>query len=155
MNLSRHKPSIAARLTHTEPGQATIELVLVLPLMILLAVIAFNCMVFFTEASAFDRTFRNAVRTYAVSPSASQSLSSTIGSISSEVTKSFNGNKQLTVSTNAQSRAGGLTAFTGTLTYRPTLFGRPLSGRIFGYYLPAIKHSTTLVVSTFKTGVFI
>jgi len=140
---------------HAASGQATIELVLAIPAMILLAVVAYNCLVFFSEASQFDRSFRNAVRVYAVSPSSSQSTSSTLGEICSEVTRSLGNNTQLSVHAEAHNAAGGLTSFTGTLIYRPTLFGQPLRSRLFGYYLSAVTHTTTLTVSTFKAGVFI
>ena len=51
-----------------ERGQMTVELCIVFPVAIVIAVIAVNALLFFGQCSSFDRVARNAVRVIAASP---------------------------------------------------------------------------------------
>ncbi|MEG1098291.1 MAG: TadE/TadG family type IV pilus assembly protein, partial [Raoultibacter sp.] len=57
---------IDARLRET--GQMTVEFAVVFPVLIIVAVIAVNALLFFSECAAFDRVARDAMRVYAASP---------------------------------------------------------------------------------------
>ena len=49
-------------------GQMTVEFMVAFPCMIIVALIATNALLFFSECASFDRAFRQSVCTYAASP---------------------------------------------------------------------------------------
>jgi hypothetical protein len=48
---------------------------------------------------------------------------------------------------------GGLVRYVATLEYAPNLFGMGMRSSVFGVQLPALRHSTSLVVDTYKPGI--
>ena len=131
----------------------TIELMAVIPVAVAIAVIAVNALVFFGDCASFDRIARNAIRVYATSPTygmqAGQSQASVANAIREELTSAFE-----VVDVSHEDVGGGLTRYVATLDYAPTLFGMGMRDSALGVQLPHLKHSTSLVVDTYKAGVF-
>ena len=134
-------------------GQMTVEMMGMLPVAIMVAVIAMNALLFIGDCAAFDRTARNAIRVYATSPTygvhAGQSQARIEAQIQAQVNKQF---EQVSVS--YEGMGGGLTRYTATLDYAPNLFGLGLRDSVLGVAMPHLHHSTSLVVDTYKPGVF-
>lgn len=132
-----------------ERGQATVELALALPAMLLAAVVAYNALMFFGDCATFDRAFRDAVRVYA-SSEASMVSASAEAQVRSAVQATLDGNCTVWVASAATSR--GFTCYTATLVYTPTVFGRPLRGAVFGIELAKPRHVCQFTIDTFVTG---
>jgi hypothetical protein len=131
----------------------TVEMMAVLPVAIIIAVIAVNALVFFGDCAAFDRVARNAVRVYATSPSYGVQAGQSQASIESAV-EAAAGGEFTSVEVACEGMGGGLTRYTVTLDYAPNLFGMGMRESVLGVSLPRLKHSTSLVVDTYKAGIF-
>ena len=131
----------------------TVEMMVVLPVAIIVAAIAVNALVFIGDCASFDRSARNAIRVYATSPTygahAGQSQASIAASVQAEVESAFE-----RVFVSYEGMGGGLTRYTVTLDYAPNLFGLGVRDSVLGVDLPHLRHSTSLVVDTYKPGVF-
>lgn len=135
-----------------DKGQATVELAVVLPVAIMLAVLVVNALTFFGTCASFDRAVRQAVCVQAAAPSADQGLEAAAARIEQAARQAVP-EANVSVSVSVQARAPGLTKFTARLTYRPTLFGIGLRDSIFGLRLPELSHDTSLVVDPYRPGV--
>ena len=63
---------LCSRVQADDRGQMTVELLVVLPVVLIVAVVAVNALTFFGDCAAFDRVARNAVRLCAASPAYGQ-----------------------------------------------------------------------------------
>ena len=106
-------------------GQVTVELAVVLPVVIVVAVIVVNAMTFFAECAEFDRVGRNAVRMCATSPSGSVELSRIAAEVESAVEESMALDAD-EVEVLARQVDSGHAAFELVLRFRPGLFGMGL-----------------------------
>ena len=61
--------------------------------------------------------------------------------------------KGVKVDVRSQGEMTGLTRFTATLRYTPTLFGVKLRDKVFGVSTPALTHEIDLVVDSYRPGV--
>lgn len=145
--------ALSRRLTVDDKGQMTVEFMVILPVALIIALIAVNALTFFSECAAFDRVARNAVRVYATSPTYGENAAQIRAKIESTVDAAMREDNE-TVQVSAEGRKLGLTEYTATLEYSPTLFGLGLRDSILGVALPHLTHSTSLTVSTYKPGVF-
>lgn len=135
-------------------GQMTVEFVVMFPAALAIALIAVNATLFFSECAVFDRTFRNAVCTYAVSPAAGQSLGESCALVSAAVEEACDADN-LSVSVEASGTEGSVVEFRGVLRFAPTLFGAgPLSGA-FGVSFPELTHREAISVCVYKPGVIV
>lgn len=137
-----------------ERGQATVELAVALPVVIIVAVIAVNAMLFFSECAAFDRIARDAVRSQATSPAYGQDVEQSAALIEASIGESFD-EPYLASRVVASNGGAGHTTFTATLEFSPTLFGMGLKSQVFGVRLPHLEHSVSLTVDTYKPGVLL
>lgn len=137
-----------------ESGQMTVEFVVVFPVLIIVAVIAVNALLFFSECAAFDRIARDAVRTYATSPGYGQTSDHACASIGSSIDKAMN-KDNLDAEVIVEGGGAGLTTYTATLKFVPTLFGLGLKSQVFGVALPALVHGTSLTIDPYRPGVFL
>ena len=135
-------------------GQATVELAVALPVVIAVAVIAVNALLFFGECAAFDRVSSQAVRAYAASPAYGQDTQRSCALVKAALDRQFS-ESYLDVSVSAGNAGSGKVRFTSTLTFHPTLFGLGLKSRVFGVELPSLRHSSALAVSVYKPGVLL
>lgn len=135
-------------------GQMTVEFVVVFPVLIVIALIGVNVTLFFSDCAAFDRVFRQAVCTYAVSPGYGQTLVQSEDHIEAALDPVMSG-EHLEVEVSSSGASGGLVTFKGELNFHPTLFGKGSITSIFGVTFPPMTHHCELTVDTYKPGVVI
>ena len=133
-------------------GQMTIELVVVLPVVLALAVVAVNALQFFGDCAAFDREARNAIRVQCTSLTYGELGESAASQVQSYLESQL-GSEYLSCSVQMQAEAGGLVRYEATLSYLPNLFGRGIRSEVFGLSMPALTHRTFLVVDPYNPGV--
>lgn len=138
----------------SDSGQMTVELMVVLPVVIVIAVIAVNALTFFSTCAEFDRVGRNAVRVCAASPAYGQELSQSAALVETAVSDELD-LPNADVSVSVRQDALGHAAFDLALSYRPTLFGLGLKDEVFGVSLPALRHTTCLVIDVYKPGMLL
>ena len=135
-------------------GQMTVELVVAVPALIVVALIAFNACTFFAQCAVFDRAAHEAVRVYAVSPAYRQGYSQSCSLVEQGIQSALDAaNVEVSVSHN--STGFDFDKFTATMEFSPTLFGAGLRSEAFGVAMPRLTHSSTFVVDVYKAGVII
>lgn len=137
-----------------QSGQMSIEFMLVLPVIIIIAVIAVNALLFFSECAAFDRLVRDAVRVHATSPAYGQGLEQSCSQIAEAVSQNFE-EENLVTTVNCEQNALGNATFTAEIIFSPTLFGMGMRSSVLGVPLPSLKHSVSFTVSPYKPGVLL
>lgn len=135
-------------------GQLTVELAVVLPVALIIAVIAVNACTFFSECAEFDRLARNAVRVCACSPAYGQGIEQSAAAAEAMIGEALDLECE-EVAVSAQVRGGGYVSFEAQLRYRPTLFGMGLREEVLGVPLPSLCHSVSLVVDPYKPGMLL
>ncbi len=133
-------------------GQMTVELCVVLPVAIVIAVIATNALSFFATCAEFDRVARNAVRTVATAPAYGGSTDQSAQLVTNAVEGSFDATN-LACDVSVEKDYRGYETYQMTLVFTPTLFGMGLANEVFGVSLPRLTHETRLVVSPYKPGI--
>ncbi len=135
-------------------GQVTVELAVVLPAVIIVAVIVVNAMTFFAACAEFDRVGRNAVRLCAASSSHDVDLAQAAAGVESAVEDSmFLDGDEVEVS--AYQGDSGFVRFELVLRFRPGLFGMGLRDEVLGVQLPALTHTVELTVDRYKPGMLV
>lgn len=132
-------------------GQMTVELCVVFPVIIVIAVIATNAMLFFGNCAEFDRVGRNAVRTFAAVPAHGTDG----GGAQAQVQSALEGEldaENLDVAVASSRDFRGYEEYVMTLRFHPTLFGLGLKQEVFGVALPALTHEARIVVNPYKPG---
>ena len=142
------------RVVRSQAGQMTVELAVVMPVMIAVALIVVNSILFMSECAAFDQLAKDAIRVHAASPGYGMDAHECAARIQETLALSFNKDFEQ-VSVAVRDAAGGHRCYEATLLFMPTLFGRSFSGGVFGVSLPSVSHCTQLVVSPFKPGVVV
>ena len=147
-------------------GQMCVEAAIILPVVLVCALIAYNLMLFIDACAAFDRISLNAVVTQGVAPSGEQSIAASVQAVEESITSSLGreGNCEVEVTaeklgnTDATSAnfviSPFLTRFTCTLRFRPW----PRLMRMPGITLEAplyLVHERSLVVDRFRPGVVV
>ena len=89
-------------------GQMTTEFALLFPVMLMIALIACNSILFLSECASFDRIFRESVCVFAPSP-ASEETTGQICAHIEEALAQFNERDYLSCSVSASEDQGGLT----------------------------------------------
>lgn len=141
-----------ARRLRGEQGQMTVEMAVAMPVLIAVALLAVNALMYLGDCAAFDREARQAVCVYAAAPPYGQTTLGSAGDIEDELRSSFSADNQ-EVHVVGEYCSGGYVRFDATLTFRPTLFGRSFSGQVFGVSLPSVSHTATLTVDPYRPGV--
>lgn len=144
----------AGKLLSDRSGQMTVEFAVAFPVMIIVAVIAVNALLFFSDCARFDRAARDAVRVYAASPGYGQVLADSVVLVADDLEGLFDDERNA-VSVAAEARSLGHTEFTATLRFHPTLFGLGLKSSVFGVELPVLEHSVSMTVDVYKPGVVV
>lgn len=126
-----------------EGGQMTVELCIVFPVVIVIAVMAVNALLFFSDCAAFDRIGRNVVRVLAASPSTEDDASILAAKIASAVAAETG---MEDVACTPSVADGSIVCFTLTCSFEPTLFGMGIRSSIWGVPLPKLEHSCALSV---------
>lgn len=133
-------------------GQMTIEFVVAFPAMIAVAFVAINAVLFLSDCAAFDRAFRNAVCTYASSPSYEQGIDGSCALVEAALGETFD-RENLQCRVSASGSEGDAVVFAGELRFEPTLFGRGRLSGAFGVSFPSLCHEERMAVSVYKPGV--
>lgn len=137
-----------------EKGQMTVELAVAFPVLIVVAVIAVNALLFFSECAAFDNALREAARVCATSPAYGQGAEQSAAQVQSALTAAFDKPYEQ-VQVAVAGAAGGHLRVEGTLELSPTLFGLGLKSTVFGIALPPLTHTASLTVDSYKPGVLL
>lgn len=137
-----------------EAGQATVELAVAFPVLLVVAVIAVNALLFFSDCAAFDRAAREAVRVHAASPAYGQGVEQSRAKVEGAVAAACN-RQNLGVRVSVEGAAGGHATFCATLEFRPTLFGLGLRSSVLGVGLPYAQHTVRCTVDAYKPGVLL
>ncbi len=135
-------------------GQMTIEFVVCFPVMLVVALIAVNALLFFGECASFDRNFRDASCAYVTSPASGQTIDNSCAKIKSSIEGVCN-TEYVEVEISSSGVEGGLVILTGTLSFTPTLFGAGSLHSVFGISFPRMTHQNQIVVDCYKPGVVI
>lgn len=133
-------------------GQMTVEFVVCFPVLLVVALIAVNSILFFSECASFDRDFRNSVCAYASSPGHNQTVESSCEKIRESVVSNCL-KEGIDITVTSSGVEGGLVEFSGELAFSPTLFGMGNLTSVFGVQFPKLTHSKHLVVDVYKPGV--
>ena len=137
-----------------EAGQMTVELAVAFPVLLVVAVIAVNALLFFSECAAFDNAFRDAVRICAASPAYGQDIEQSRAQVASALSEAFD-RPYVEASVAVEGGSAGHATFTSTLEFSPTLFGLGLRQSVFGVALPPLMHSASFTVDCYKPGVLL
>ena len=139
-----------AMILSEERGQTTVGLVAVLPIAIVVAAIAVNALLFFSECAKFDRVARNAVRVCATSPAYEQGLEQSTAAIDAIIDAEMG--EGVTCEVAVRGGGAGFATFTASMSYAPSLFGAELRESVFGVALPRLTHETSITVDAYKPG---
>lgn len=131
----------------------TVELVVVLPVFLIVAVIAMNALDFFSLCASFDRAAHNAVRLYATSPAYGQDAAQSNALVEQSLQGRYQQEDNVDIAVQSRAVSFGQREFTATARYYPTLFGLKLCDEVFGVSLPCLTHATRFVVDCYKPGV--
>lgn len=134
-----------------ESGQATVELAVVLPVALIVAVIVVNALSFFGVCALADRVGNQTACALGSSPQAGESPRAVAARIETAITEQV-AFDNVSVSVGAQSEEAGRTRFRVRLEYEPTLFGLGLRREIFGVAMPPLVHETQFVVDVYRPG---
>ncbi len=137
-----------------EKGQMTVELSIAFPILLAVAVVAVNALLFFSDCAAFDRVARNATRVHAASPAYGQKIEQSRALIQTSIDESFDA-PYLASRVSVEEVSGRHACFTATLEFSPTLFGLGMKSSVFGVDLPHLEHSVSMVVDPYKPGVLL
>ncbi|MDO4854328.1 MAG: hypothetical protein Q4A43_02765 [Coriobacteriia bacterium] len=132
----------------------TIEFVAVFPVLLVVALISTNVVLFFSECAGFDREFRQEVARLAPSPAYGQTAQDVASQISGDLAHSFS-RDYVDVSVSAATSADGLATYEGVITFTPTLFGAGRLTGAFGVQFPRMQHHRKISVDQYKPGVLL
>ena len=141
-------------------AQATVEMAVVAPVLIVLALIVFNLMQFACAVARFDRAAPDIVIAYGVAPEGTSGLSAT-SSVQSELQQAMDGyDVQVEVSNDADEVEGAemLSLVAAPQTYRcrmtftPWPSGLSIAGVNMGAPLE-LKHERSVVIDPWRPGV--
>ena len=143
-----------------------VEMAVVMPILLALAGITINLMVFLGDCARFDRVAAEAVRTQAASPGYSSYSSETRAQdVQAQIERAFSSSDYLTVTVSVSEGAAGTGAGSGQLalslipkkeTYTCTLYYRPwgFGKSFFGIEFTGISHTRQYVIDPYRPGVF-
>lgn len=128
-------------------AQMSVELCIVLPVVIVIAAISFNALSFFSYCASFDRDMRNSVRLWVAAPPSRFNLYSALDMAWTQLDYLYSADN-VAISFEYEETDDRMVEVEALLEYRPTLFGLPTRGEVFGVRLPALTHRSQLVVRT-------
>ncbi len=155
--VTSRQPFARSREMHCDTGtkgQMTIEFAVMFPVMLMIALVAFNSIMFLAQCSSFDRIFRESVCVYAPSPASEQAAGQICAQIAAEL-EPYQEKDYLECTVDSGAQDSGLTTYRGTLAYTPTVFGAYPLRQVFGVALPPIEHIVEMTVDSYKPGVFL
>lgn len=146
-----------ARKLREGQGQATVELAVVLPAVIIVAVIVVNALSFFGTCASFDRVARQTICAYAAAPAVAGDAAGSADvahAVEAELQRAF-GASNVEVSVTVGGTSLGFQRYTACIEYAPTLFGLGLRDEVFGVTLPRLSHEAHMTVDAYRPGVLL
>lgn len=148
-----------------EEGQMVVEMAVVMPVMIVMAIVVLNLMWFIEASARFDRVAPDAVLAMAVSPEGGVDGSGGNRAVCQAIERAMDGMHGVEVSVESYSAwelaepdgigfsfAPHLTRYVCTLTYHPWPSGFSVAG--FDASIPVeLTHQSVLVVDRYRSGV--
>ena len=135
-------------------GQMTIEFVAVFPVLLVVALISTNVVLFLSECSGFDREFGREVASLAPSPAYELSAEDVASQIEADLACSFS-RDYLDTSVSVRGSGDGLTTYEGVVNFYPSLFGSGRLTGVFGVSFPQMQHHRKITVDQYKPGVLL
>lgn len=126
-----------------------VELAVVLPVLLVVALFGMNTACFLAECSAFDRAFRQSVLMWGASPANDDA--DVQGNVARDVSQACG--ELASVKVVPEPEAGGLVRYRAEMEYAPKLFGDKPVEAVFGIALPKFKHEQEFVIDAYKPGV--
>lgn len=144
-------------------GQMTVELAVLTPVVIVVALVVLNLMWFTDACAAFDQAALDAVVAHGVAPSGEQGRERAVEEVTSALGRAMGERRGCAVEVRAEPVSPGasgasfvisplLTRYVCTLTYRPWPLLLSMPGVPYGAPL-ALTHERALVVDRFRAGV--
>ena len=143
---------MSALVKRSKSGQMTIEFMVVLPVLLMIAFIAYNALLFFSECAAFDRIFRQSVVTHASSPH--EYSTETLSQIEEVLHTNFE-HDYLEWNLSHEPLTTQLVRYEAELIFIPTFFGNGAIDSVFEVSLPRLTHHVMIVVDPYNPGVFL
>ena len=148
-----------------EGGQMTVELAVVTPVVIVVALVVLNLMWFIEACAAFDQAALDAVVSHGVAPAGEQSQLAAVDEVRDALSRALGREETCEVEVSAEAAGEGspeatfaisplLTRYTCTLVYHPW----PRLLRMPGVTLEAplaLRHERELVVDRYRPGVVV
>ena len=149
----------------SESGQMAVELAVLMPVIVVVALVVYNLARFVGYCATFDRVSLDAVLTQGVSPAGEQSELVAREAVRDAIVRSLDarGTCDVEVAAEPARRAGDhasltvsplLTRFRCTLAFRSWPRSVAIAGVAFAMPL-ALRHERTLVVDRFRSGVVV
>lgn len=161
--LARRSTAWLARRASSESGQMAVELAVLMPVVVVVALVVYNLARFVEACATFDRVAPDAVLTQGVSPAGEQTQLVAREAVRDAIAGALDAPESCEVEVEAESvRASGerspitvsplLTRFRCTLVFRPWPSSFVMAGVAFDAPL-ALRHERTLVVDRYRPGV--
>lgn len=150
------------RCAREQAAQATVEMAIVLPVLLVLALLAYNVMLFVSAVARFDRIAPDIVIAEAVSPSGDEDAPDTSAVIEASLTRAmgdYDVEIEVSCSHGGNEASGSLLSMVGGLdVYTCTLRMAPWPGAltIAGVSLRApsvLSHARTVTIDPWRSGV--
>lgn len=132
-------------------GQMTVEIAVVFPVVIVIAVILFNALSFASLCGSFDRLAKNEIRSICSSLSLEESEEENFDALVRNLNERFH-DENVSVTCKKRHLSNSFMEYTCELNFFPTLFGMELKKSTFGIELPPLKHIQRHVVDQKKEG---
>lgn len=153
------------RLLHVEDerGQMAVELAVLMPVIVVVALMVYNLSRFVCLCAVFDRVALDSVVFHGVSPSGTQTEVVAVDAVEREIVRALDASDVCSVEVSAErvgvgggattfSLAPGLTRFRCVLSFRPWPSSFVMAG--VPYEAPlALRHERSLVVDRYRPGV--
>ncbi len=153
-----------SRFIDADDGQMSVELAVIMPVAIVVALAIANIMAFLDCCTRFDRASLDAVIAHGVSPSGTQSSVSAVSGIESALAEAMGEGEAITVEVSSSSLASDpgellsmaphLVRYTCTMRFRPWPRHLVIAGAVVDAPFE-IEHTRTLVVDRYRPGVVI
>lgn len=133
-------------------AQATVELCVMFPIILIIAVIMVNALTFFTKCASFDRSLQQIVSSLGTSIAYGENIQNFRSQIIAMLNDEFD-NDFIEFEISVENQSGNHQTFDGILKMYPTLFGMGLRDNIFGVPLPSLNHHQKISIDVYKPGV--
>ncbi len=137
-----------------ERGQMTVEFAVAFPVLLAVALIAVNALMFMSTCAAFDNTFRQLASTYCTSLGSGQTVQDATANVLATLSDAFD-EDNVSVSLETEHAVCGYTTYIATLDFYPTYFGMSFRSSFLGVSLAPLRHQESITLDGYKPGVFL